>query len=171
MNAIVKHVAICGVMAAMALPMIGCETKAQTGALVGAGGGAAVGGAIGSFSHARAGEGALIGGAVGAVGGYIVGNEMDKKDQRDRDRARDRVGDRYAEPPARPAANNPYVGKPITRENVITWTQKGVKDDVIIQHVQDSGTVFHLTAADENDLRDANVSEDVIRAMKDTGRQ
>src|SRR4051794_38056093 len=62
--------------------MVGCDSKAGTGALVGGAGGALVGGLIGSGSHARAGEGALIGGAVGALGGALVGHGMDKSDEK-----------------------------------------------------------------------------------------
>jgi uncharacterized protein YcfJ len=54
----------------------GCENNAQTGAAVGGLGGAAIGALAGG--HHR-GEGALIGAAVGAGGGYMVGNEADKK--------------------------------------------------------------------------------------------
>jgi hypothetical protein len=159
-------------VAVLVLSLAGCETKAQTGALVGGAGGAALGAGIGSMSHARAGEGALIGGAVGALGGYIVGNEMDKADQRERDRNAVRATreDRYAAPApgqAPAAAPNQHV----TKNDVIKWTDQGTKDDVIIDRIERSGTVFHMTAADENELRDAGVSEEVVRAMKDTARR
>jgi uncharacterized protein YcfJ len=55
----------------------GCETQAQTGAVVGSLGGAAIGALAGGHHHA--GEGALIGAAIGAGGGYMVGNEADKR--------------------------------------------------------------------------------------------
>src|SRR3954451_19048031 len=79
--------------------MVGCDSKAGTGALVGGAGGAAVGGLIGSGSHARAGEGALIGGAIGAIGGALIGNAADKEDERvaaekrqyERDKERERA--------------------------------------------------------------------------------
>ncbi len=59
---------------------VGCETKAQTGGL----GGAAVGAAAGAgIDHNNRGRGALIGAGIGAVGGYIIGNEMDKADNHD----------------------------------------------------------------------------------------
>ncbi len=135
----------------------GCETKAQTGALVGGAGGAAVGAGIGSMSHSRAGEGALIGGAVGTVGGYIVGNEMDKKDQRDRDRASDRA-----------TREGNYDSQRVTRAQVVQWNQQGVKDEIIIDRIQRSGA--KLRSNDESALRNAGISEDVIRAMKDGSR-
>ncbi|MFI5379128.1 MAG: glycine zipper domain-containing protein [Tepidisphaerales bacterium] len=138
---------------AIGLLSAGCETKAQTGALVGGAGGAAVGAGIGSMSHSRAGEGALIGGAVGAVGGYIVGNEMDKKDQRDRERTADR---------SQPDSQR------VTSKQVIQWNQQGVKDEIIIDRIQRSGA--KLRSNDETALRDAGISDDVIRAMKDGSR-
>ena len=52
----------------------GCESDAQTGALIGTAAGAGVGQAIGGDT-----ESTLIGAGVGAVGGYIIGNESDKK--------------------------------------------------------------------------------------------
>ncbi|MDO8303115.1 MAG: glycine zipper domain-containing protein [Sedimentisphaerales bacterium] len=67
----------------------GCETKAQTGAGIGTLGGAGLGAIIGHQSG-NAGVGALIGGAAGAAGGYLIGNEGDKKDtQREMQSARD----------------------------------------------------------------------------------
>ena len=68
------------VVASLGLTFVaGCETKAQSGAGLGALGGAGLGAIIGHQSG-HAGAGALIGGAAGGLGGYAVGNEMDKKD-------------------------------------------------------------------------------------------
>ena len=52
----------------------GCESDAQTGALIGTAIGAGAGQAIGGDT-----ESTLIGAGAGAVGGYIIGNERDKK--------------------------------------------------------------------------------------------
>src|SRR5436305_13024776 len=72
-------VVACGVLGA---GVMGCETKAGTGALVGGAAGAGIGAIVGHNSHGRTGSGALIGGAVGAIGGALIGNEMDKADRR-----------------------------------------------------------------------------------------
>lgn len=56
----------------------GCATKGQTGALTGAGAGALIGGL--ANMHGSWGATALIGAGVGAGLGYLIGNEMDKKD-------------------------------------------------------------------------------------------
>jgi hypothetical protein len=53
---------------------IGCESDAQTGALIGTAAGAGVGQAIGHNTQST-----LIGAGVGAAGGYMIGNESDKK--------------------------------------------------------------------------------------------
>lgn len=166
MNKAFRNLASSGLIVAMALGAVGCETKAQTGALVGGAGGAALGAGIGSLSHSRSGAGALIGGAAGALGGYVIGNEMDKKDQRDREAAYQRNTHSARES----GYNYEAPAQRLTQQDVVAWTDQGVKDEIIIDRIQQSGTVFRLTAADENRLRDANVSEEVIRAMKYTGR-
>jgi hypothetical protein len=56
----------------------GCRTNAQTGSLIGAGLGTLIGSAVGVHNGNR-GAGMLIGGAVGALGGYAIGNEVDKE--------------------------------------------------------------------------------------------
>ncbi|HEV8605657.1 MAG TPA: glycine zipper domain-containing protein [Tepidisphaeraceae bacterium] len=169
MNSKIRFAVVAVLAGAMGLSSVGCESKAQTGALVGAGGGALLGGAIGSMSHSRAGAGAAIGAGVGAIGGYVVGNEMDKKDQKKRDAAAAssaRTSNDYRSQPARSTATTDGV----TRDDVIRWSKDGVKDEVIIDRIQRSGTTFSMTASDESALRDANVSEDVMRAMKNSAR-
>jgi hypothetical protein len=54
---------------------------------------------------------------------------------------------------------------------VISWTARGTRDDVIIDRIERSGAVYHLSAKDENELRDQGVSEEVIQAMKATARR
>jgi len=56
------------------LAVYGCENDAKTGALIGTAVGAGVGQAIGGDTKST-----LIGAGVGAAGGYIIGNEQDKK--------------------------------------------------------------------------------------------
>lgn len=163
-----------GVIAASSilLASAGCETKAQSGVLIGGLSGAALGGLIGSNSHARAGEGAAIGAVAGAIGGGLIGHGMDKADERNA-RAQDRT---YYESERRSAAyayESPSRGTAsrITKQEVISWSDRGVKDELIIDRIERSGQVFRVTAADENELRDAGVSEPVIRSMKNTARR
>ncbi|MHC4114459.1 MAG: glycine zipper domain-containing protein [Planctomycetota bacterium] len=53
----------------------GCESDAQTGALIGTAAGAAIGQAVGRDT-----ESTLIGAGIGALGGYIIGDQQDKKE-------------------------------------------------------------------------------------------
>ncbi|MHC4757974.1 MAG: glycine zipper domain-containing protein [Planctomycetota bacterium] len=55
----------------------GCENDAKSGAAIGAIAGAAIGQAAGGNT-----ESTLIGAGVGAGAGYVVGNERDKKKQK-----------------------------------------------------------------------------------------
>lgn len=66
----------CVVLLLGVLVVGGCQTKAQTGAATGALLGAGTGAILGK------GKGAAIGAGAGAVGGYMIGNEMDKQDMR-----------------------------------------------------------------------------------------
>jgi uncharacterized protein YcfJ len=162
-----RFAAVAVLTAGIGMSSIGCETKAQTGALVGAGGGALLGGAIGSLSHSRAGAGAAIGAGVGALGGYVVGNEMDKKDKKNRDAAAAQSA-RSNDSRATDTPRTTVASDAVTRDDVLRWSRDGVKDDVIIDRIERSGSTFRLTATDETSLRDANVSEEVIRSMKRT---
>ncbi|HEX3356627.1 MAG TPA: glycine zipper domain-containing protein [Tepidisphaeraceae bacterium] len=146
-------------ISAIGVGMVGCANKTETGALVGAGGGAAVGGLIGSMSHARAGEGALIGAGVGAIAGALVGHGMDEADKKQREQD-------YAD-----YRDVSYSQPAVSKHDVIKWASRGTRDDVIIDRIERSRTIFHLSRQDEQDLRDAGVSEMVIEEMKSTAQR
>ena len=146
--------------------LTGCETKAGTGALVGGAAGAGIGAIIGHNSHGHTAGGALIGGAVGALGGALVGNEMDKADRR-HEEERTTVIERRTYVAVQPP---PPVDTRVSKQDVIAMSNRGFRDGEIIDRIDRSGTVYHLSAADENDLRDARVSENVIREMRETAR-
>jgi hypothetical protein len=59
----------------------------------------------------------------------------------------------------------PAALSPVTVRDVIEWTSQGVSDDVIIWRIEHSNGVFRLTAANEVQLRDASVSDQVIHAI------
>jgi 5'-3' exoribonuclease 2 len=165
MNTKLKQLCTFALIGSIGFASVGCETKAGTGALVGAGSGAALGAIIGNQSHGRGTEGALIGAGVGALGGALVGNELDKQD-REKEKERQRE-DQYAGYDYRRDGSS----DPITKRDVVKWTQRGTRDDVIIDRIERSGTVFHLSRGDEQDLRDAGVSEMVIQEMRATARR
>ena len=59
----------------------------------------------------------------------------------------------------------------LTQDEVVVWAKSGASDDVIIDRIERSDSVFRLTAGDEMQLRRQGVSEDVICAMKETARR
>ena len=148
------------VLAASAVGLTGCQNPDGTqnntgsGALVGGAMGAITGAAIGGSQHG--GEGALIGAAAGVIAGGLVGNSMDQEQQ------------------ARLRAQSPqtYVrvdqGQPLAVADVKALARSGISDDVIISQIRNSRTVYHLSAADIIDLRDAGVSNRVIDFMINT---
>ncbi|HRK31004.1 MAG TPA: glycine zipper domain-containing protein [Tepidisphaeraceae bacterium] len=148
---------------------IGCETKAQSGALIGGLSGAAIGGAIGNNNGSAAG-GAAIGGVAGLLGGALVGHGMDKHDEK---RAKAERYDDYSYS----NRGSETVGYPsetstrISNRDIIDWTNRGVRREIIVDRIERSGQVFNLTAADENQLRDSGVDSSVIRAMRNTSRR
>jgi hypothetical protein len=134
------------------LPLGGCATHAGTGATIGGLTGAAAGGLIGS-KGGNALPGALIGGALGAGAGGLIGHTQDK------------IEDRHKQ---QMAAVTPS-GMTVT--NVINLTQQGHSDEVIINQIHTTRSVFQLSEGDLGTLKQYNVSERVIQAMQDTIRQ
>ena len=152
----------------MLLPLTGagggCATKTQTGLLVGGAGGAAVGGAIGSASG-NAGKGALIGGAIGLLGGGLIGASADAQDRRAEEQRRYEDERRSRHYEVRTSRQR------VTKEQVALWARQGTRDDIIIDRIERSDSFIRLSAADEQNLLDQGVSEDVVMAMKETARR
>ncbi len=126
---------------------LGCEgmgenTKkgAVLGTLIGAGTGAVIG-----HQSGHAGEGAAIGGAVGAVSGGLIGSGMDKNSQ---------------------AVN---VEK-LSLSDIILLSKNGIADEVIINKINNSGSVFNLSSQEIGLLKKEGVSDAVIDAMLATNR-
>jgi outer membrane lipoprotein SlyB len=147
-------------LAASAVVLTGCQNPDGTqnntgsGALIGGAMGAITGAAIGGPRHG--GEGALIGAAAGLIAGGLIGNSMDQEQQ-----AR-----------LRQQAPQTYVrvdqGQPLGVADVRALARAGINDDVIISQIRNSRTVYHLSAADIIDLRDAGVTDKVVNYMINT---
>ncbi|HEY3763482.1 MAG TPA: YXWGXW repeat-containing protein [Verrucomicrobiae bacterium] len=146
-------------VAVSAVVLTGCQypngepNNTGSGALVGGGIGAASGAIIGGRN---AGAGALIGGAIGAIAGAIVGNQMDQQ----------QAAELQAQAPAT------YVrvqqGQPLATADVKALVKAGVSDDVVIAQIQNSHTVYHLSAADIIDLHSNGVDDKVVNYMINT---
>ncbi len=125
----------------------GCESmgeKSKKGAVVGGLLGAAAGGIIG-HQGGHGWEGALIGGAAGAVAGGLIGNEMDKKQQE----------------------SNPSY---LSLVKIAEMASDGVPDDVIIDEIKKTGSVYVLDAETIDYLKDNGVSDVVIDYMTSTSK-
>ncbi|MGB8369438.1 MAG: YXWGXW repeat-containing protein [Limisphaerales bacterium] len=146
-------------LAASAVGLTGCVSPngrpdyTGTGALEGGAIGAVSGAAIGGR---HAGEGALIGAAAGMIAGGLIGHSMDQQQQEQ----------------LRRQAPQTYVrvdqGQPLGVADVKALAKAGISEDVIISQIQNSRTVYHLSAADIIDLRDAGVTDKVVNYMINT---
>ena len=128
--------------------MSNTEAGAGAGGLIGAGTGALIGNATG-----HTGAGALIGAGVGAVSGGLIGNAIDKSEEKTA---------------AAIAAANSAPQGPLGITDVAQMAQARVADDVIISQIRTSGSVFRLSSNDIVWLKQSGVSDVVIQEMQAT---
>ena len=154
-------------------PLISCESlpggKKEQGAVIGGVGGAAAGAVVGGEEHRLL--GALLGGALGAGGGYLIGAQMSKNDAQHRDEAV-QASRRAEQTPARPQdvrnattadLNNDGF---VTLDEVVAMRQAGLGDDEMIRRLRATGQIFELTTQQEDYLRNHNVDDRIIVAMR-----
>ncbi len=134
--------------------MASCENKAETGALVGAGAGVAAGALISPTP-----AGILIGGAVGAVGGALIGAALDSSD-------RDTL--RHESPRTMDKIDR---GEQLSMQDIKKMSQAGITDDKIIGAIHSTGSVYHLSTSDVQELRNNGVSQRVVDHMLQTPYQ
>lgn len=132
----------------------GTQNNTGSGALIGGALGAITGAAIGGHSHG--GQDALFGLAAGAVAGGLVGNSMDREQEA---RLKAQAPQTYA---------RVDQGQPLSVADVKALAAAKVGDDVIINQIRNSHTVFHLSSADIIDLKDSGVDEQVMDFMINT---
>jgi hypothetical protein len=130
------------------IPMAGCATQAQNGALVGGGVGAGLGAIVGHATGNTA-AGAAIGAGVGALAGASIGAEEDRN--------RALIASRY-HVQVSPGA--------VTVADVINMTQAHVEEGLIINQIQAHGMAQQVQSGDLIALRQQNVSPQVIAAMQ-----
>ena len=109
---------------------------------------ALAGGAIGAATH-HAGEGALIGAAAGATLGGVTGAAVDNHQQK-------------------VAVRRKRSARALGLQDVVTLTQSGTSDDIIINQIRTSGTVYHLRGDEIVWLKQNGVHDPVIEAMQAT---
>jgi hypothetical protein len=126
-------------------------SNTDKGVLAGGGLGAAAGALAGGPRHA--GVGALAGGVIGAVAGGLTGAAIDNSEKK---------------AAAREAAlRNP----PLSLEDVVRLTQSGASDEVIINQIRNTGSVYYLGADHLVWLQNNGVREPVITEMQATARR
>lgn len=69
---------------------------------------------------------------------------------------------------AEPAGSATPTPVPLAKDDIVKMTRAGLPDEVIIQKIQDSQSVFHLEVADMIALKKAGVSARVLEAMVST---
>ncbi len=146
--------------AVSAMVLTGCQypngepNNTASGALIGGAMGAIAGAAIGGPRNG--GAGALFGAAAGAITGSVIGNSVDQEQAAE----------------LRAQAPQTYVrveqGQPLSIADVKALAAARVSDDVIINQIRNSHTVYHLSTADIIDLHNSGVSENVINFMINT---
>ncbi len=116
------------------------------GGLAGAGIGAAIG-----EDGGDAVPGALIGGAVGLIAGSGIGGAVDERNYQ-RQAYQNAVAAQQAQA--------------VTMADVISMTQSGLSDAVIINHIRTHGVAQRLNASDLIVLKQQGVSDPVVATMQ-----
>lgn len=134
-----------------AVMVTGCENKAETGALVGAGVGIGAGALISPTP-----AGVLIGGAVGAIGGALIGAALDASDRETLQHESPRT------------MNKIDRGEQLSMRDIERMSQAGISDNKIIGAIHSTGSIYHLSTSDVQELKDNGVSQRVIDFMLQT---
>jgi len=140
----------------------GCATQAGTGALAGGGIGAGLGALVGSATgNPRA--GAAIGGVLGAGVGTAVGADADAEKA-------NRANDLAVAQANAAEANAPASRGPLSIDDVVRMSKADgrVSDDVIVNYIRTSNSVYNLQPQDLQYLSANGVSERVIIEMNNT---
>lgn len=124
-----------------------------SGALIGGASGAAIGAAA---DRRNPGAGALIGGAAGLITGGLIGNSMDQQ----------AAAQRAAQPP--PTVVVAPQHQLLSIADVKMMAKSGVSDDLIINQIINTHSVYNLDANDIIDLKTAGVSDKVMTYMMNT---
>ena len=154
--------------AALALLILGsCESlpgdERQQGAVIGGVGGAAAGAAIGDSALA-----AILGGALGAGGGYLIGAELEKREDDAREAVKTAQEDPATADDVRGSDDADLNGDGfVTMDEVTAMAQYGLNDREMLDRLERTGQVFELSSEQEDELIAAGVSERVVDEMQE----
>jgi len=132
--------------------MTGCAsmTPTEQGVL----GGGALGGVTGAIvgnAVGNTGAGAAIGAGVGALAGGLTGNAVEKSEQR-----------------AVQQAAAIQQQRQLALTDIVQMTQGGLSDPVIVGQIRATGSVYNLSPAELQWLKDSGVHDAVILEMQQT---
>lgn len=133
------------------------QQRARDGAVVGGTAGAILGGIIGHQNDETP-EGAILGGVVGAVAGGLMGNARDQQIQRER-YYQAQLYDQQQQ-------LQQLQQRCVRMQDVISMTQSGLSDAVILNHIQTNGVDRRLEVSEIITLHRQGVSDAVITAMQ-----
>jgi hypothetical protein len=145
--------ALAGLLAGCTSPN-GRPDYTGSGALIGGASGAAIGAVA---DRRNPGAGALIGGAAGLITGGLIGHGMDQQAE----------AQRAAQPP--PPTVVMSQGQPLAIADIKAMAKAGVGDDIIINQINNTHSVYNPDANTIIDLKNSGVSDKVITYMMNTG--
>ncbi len=154
--------------------MSGCESlpgdEKTQGAVIGGLGGAAAGAAIGGDDNRL--TGALIGGALGAGGGWLIGQQVEKKNRNEAEQVNERAQQNPVTVEQARNARTADINQDgfVTLDEVVAMEEAGLTDRQVIDRLEATGQVFALTQDQEQYLRSSGVSNSVIVELRDLNR-
>jgi hypothetical protein len=160
------------------LAATGCSNlpgnEKSQGAVIGGLGGAVAGAAIGGKENRLL--GAILGGALGAGGGYVIGAQVDRVKNKDRDGAQQAVRNAQERPAtiedARKATTADLNSDGfVTLDELVAMEKADISDDNMIARLEATDQVFDLTNEQKQYLRDQGVSDRVIGALSNINRE
>jgi hypothetical protein len=171
-----------GLAAAAALTtgsLAGCEnlpgTRAEQSTVIGGVVGGLAGGALNQSNPLL---GVLLGSAIGAGGGYLVGAKTDWFENPDA--ASDDAQRAISVAQERPATVRDVERSStadlnsdgfVTVDELVAMERAGLSDDEMLDRMRATDQVYDLSPGQERTLRDAGISDRVIRSMRDINRQ
>jgi hypothetical protein len=140
---------------AATLLVCGCSSLNNTekGVGVGAGLGAATGAIIGNATG-HTGAGAAIGAGLGGLAGGLTGHAIDESERKQDAKLA--------------AATAPGPSGPLGITDIVQMAQQHISDEVIINQIRSTGSVFRLSPNDITWLKSNGVSDAVVMEMQAT---
>ena len=96
---------------------------------------------------------------MGAIGGALIGSALESNERDNLQQTSPHTMDRIDQ------------GTQLSLDDIKSMSQAGISDDKIISTIQSTGSVYYLSPANEQDLKNAGVSGRVIDHMKQTAYQ